>query len=69
MSTVSDVASIAPSRETTASLREKYRDRILPAPFTELPFDVYVIADPLVPDKENLHYFCIYSEIWTTAVR
>jgi hypothetical protein len=54
MSTVSDVASIAPSHETTPSLREQHRDRILPAPFTELPFDVYVITNPLVPGKENL---------------
>jgi hypothetical protein len=54
MSTVGDVASIAPSQEVTPSLREKHRDRISPAPFTELPFDVYLIADPLVPDKENL---------------
>jgi hypothetical protein len=53
MSTLGDVASIAPSRETTPSLLEQHRDRILSAPFTELPFDVYVITEPLVPAKRT----------------
>ena len=54
MSTVSDIAKNAPSQETSPSLREQHKDRLLPAPYTELPFDVYVIANPLVPGQENL---------------
>jgi hypothetical protein len=35
-------------------MRERSDERILPAPFTELPFDVYAIAEPLIPGQETL---------------
>ncbi len=54
MSTASHIGSLAPSIETTPSLRERNPEVSLPAPFTELPFDVDLIANPLAGDQENL---------------
>jgi hypothetical protein len=49
-----DVPSLAPAKVFTPSLCERGKERILPAPFTELPFDVYIIAKPLIADAETL---------------
>jgi len=49
-----DVSSLAPAKVFTPSLRERGKERILSAPFTELPFDVYIIAKPLIADVETL---------------
>jgi len=54
LSTVSHVSSLAPSKETAPSVRERDDERTLPAPFTELPFDVYVAAEPLAPGRATL---------------
>jgi hypothetical protein len=54
LSTASRLSSLAPSKEAAASMRERENDRILPAPFTELPFDVYVTAEPLAPGQATL---------------
>jgi hypothetical protein len=54
LSTVSSVASLAPSKAVANSLREGSDDRILPAPYTELSFDVHIIADPLASGKATL---------------
>jgi len=54
MSTASHIGSLAPSKETAPSLRERNSEVVLPAPFTELPFDIDLIAKPLAPDQENL---------------
>jgi hypothetical protein len=54
LSTASHVSSLAPSKDRVPSMREKDNELILPVPFTELPFDVYVIAEPLAPDQATL---------------
>jgi hypothetical protein len=54
LSTASHITSLAPSKEVAPSMRERSDERILPAPFTELPFDVYAIAKPLIPGRETL---------------
>ena len=54
LSTASHVSSFAPSKEIAPSMRERGDERILPAPFTELPFDVYVADEPLAPDRATL---------------
>ena len=54
LSTVSRLSSLAPSKEAAVSMRERDHERILPAPFTELPFDVYIIAEPLAPGRATL---------------
>ena len=54
MSTASHIGSLAPSKETAPSFRERNPEVSLPAPFTELPFDVALIANPLARDQENL---------------
>jgi len=54
MSTASHIGSLAPSKETAPSLRKRNPEVSLPAPFTELPFDVDLIANPLACDQENL---------------
>jgi hypothetical protein len=54
MSTESHISSLAPSKETAPSLRERGEEIFLPAPFTELPFDVDLIANPLAPGRETL---------------
>ena len=45
---------LAPSKEITPSMRERDDERDLPAPFTELPFDVHVAAEPLAADRAAL---------------
>jgi hypothetical protein len=54
LSTASRLSSLAPSKEAAASMRERDSERILPAPFTELPFDVHVTAEPLAPGRATL---------------
>lgn len=54
LSTASHIPSLAPSKEIAPSMRERADDFRLPAPFTELPFDVYIAAEPLVPDQATL---------------
>ena len=54
MSTASHFTTLAPSKTTAPSLRERGEEIILPAPFTELPFDVDLRANPLVPGRETL---------------
>jgi len=54
LSTASHVSSLAPLKELTPSFQERDNERILPAPFTELPFDVHVTAKPLAPDQATL---------------
>jgi hypothetical protein len=54
LSTASHVSSLAPSKEHAPSIRERANERRLPAPFTELPFDVHVTAEPLTPDQATL---------------
>jgi hypothetical protein len=54
LSTASHVSSLAPSKDLVPSMREKNNELTLPAPFTELPFDVYVTAKPLAPGQATL---------------
>ena len=54
LSTVSSIASVAPSKAVPNSLRERSDYRILPAPYTELSFDAHIIADPLTSGKATL---------------
>jgi hypothetical protein len=54
LSTASSVSKLAPSKELAPSLREREDEHILPALFTELPFDVHIIAEPLVPRQATL---------------
>ncbi|KAF8512928.1 hypothetical protein BU17DRAFT_95797 [Hysterangium stoloniferum] len=54
LSTASQIPRLAPSKENAPSVRERDDERLLPAPFTELPFDVHIIANPLVPNKATL---------------
>ena len=43
-----------PVKKTPPSMCKGDHERLLPAPFTELPFDVYVNADPLAPGQATL---------------
>jgi hypothetical protein len=54
LSTVSTVSKLAPSKSVADSLREQAENRMIPPPFTELPFDVHIIEDPLVPGEETV---------------
>ena len=54
LSTTIHLSSLAPPKAAAPSMREKADGRILPAPFTELPFDVYIIKEPLAPGQETV---------------
>lgn len=54
LSTANHISILAPSKEIAPSMRERAQERLLPAPFTELPFDIYLKAEPLVPGQANL---------------
>jgi len=54
LSTAGTVSELAPSPDVAPSIRERDDERILPTPFTQLPFDVDIVSDPLVPGKETL---------------
>jgi hypothetical protein len=51
LTTATSVNKIAPSKDVAPSYRERESERFLPAPFTELPFDPFVISEPLVPKQ------------------
>ena len=55
MSTATSIGKLAPAREVAPSMRERDAERNLPVPFTELPFDVHIIAEPLLPGQASLH--------------
>jgi hypothetical protein len=54
LSTATSVAKLAPSKEVAPSMRERDDSLILPVPFTELPFDVHIISEPLLIGQEEL---------------
>lgn len=54
VSTASQVSSLAPSKVHPSSMRVRDDESSLPAPFTELPFDVYINAQPLAPGQATL---------------
>ena len=54
LTTATSVNRIAPSKDVAPSYRERQPDRYLPPPFTELSFDPFMIADPLVPNTIGL---------------
>ena len=47
LSTTTSITAIAPSKEVAPSLRERTAKMNPPAPFTELPFDAFLINEPL----------------------
>ena len=49
LSTATHVAKLAPSKAVAPSMRGRADDSELPVLFTELSFDVHIIADPLRP--------------------
>jgi hypothetical protein len=49
LSTATTIAKRAASKAVPHSMREGANANDLPVPFTELPFDVHIIADPLHP--------------------
>ena len=54
LSTAGTVSELAPSQDVAPSIRERSDELELPSPFTELPFDVDLISEPLVPGKESI---------------
>ena len=54
LSTARTVSELAPSQDVAPSIRERSDELELPSPFTELPFDVDLISEPLVPGKESI---------------
>jgi hypothetical protein len=52
--TTGSISKLAPSREVHPSAIAIDCDRLLPTPFTELPFDTYIISDPLISGKSTL---------------
>ena len=54
LSTAIHDLSLTPSKKMAPSMRERNYERRLPAPFTELPFDVFIAAEPLAPDQATL---------------
>ena len=54
LSTTTRLAKLPPSKDVAPSIRERDDERILPVPFTELPFDVHIISEPLAPGRESL---------------
>lgn len=54
LSTVTHISALAPSKQVADSTRERDDERLLPAPFTELPFDAYILAEPLSPGRATL---------------
>jgi hypothetical protein len=55
LSTVSRVVKLAPPKSIADSLREQTEDFDTPVPFTELPFDVYIVANPLTPGTKTIY--------------
>ena len=54
LSTAGTVSELAPSQDVAPSIRERSDELELPSPFTELPFDVDLISEPLVPGEESI---------------
>jgi hypothetical protein len=54
LSTATMLSQLAPPKTVASSMRERDDEYNLPPPFTELPFDAYVISDPLVPGHATL---------------
>jgi hypothetical protein len=52
--TTANVDKLILSKAVAPSMRGRADDRNLPVPFTELPFDVHIIADPLHPGQHDL---------------
>ncbi|KAK2464678.1 hypothetical protein APHAL10511_003254 [Amanita phalloides] len=55
LSTAIRISRLAPSKEIAPSLRERSNDRTLLVPFTELPFNTFILVDPLVPNRDTLN--------------
>lgn len=53
LSTAGTVSELAP-QDVAPSMRERSDELELPSPFTELPFDVDLISEPLIPGKESI---------------
>ncbi|KAM6495131.1 hypothetical protein JOM56_009754 [Amanita muscaria] len=49
LSTATSVSKLAPSKEVAPCMRERDDERFLPAPITELPFDVHLALEPIFP--------------------
>jgi len=58
LSTASSISGLAPSKDVAPSMRERSDDLALTTPFTELPFDVDLLSQPLVPQQESLESVC-----------
>jgi hypothetical protein len=54
LSTMCSISKLTPSKKLAPSMRDREYECFLPAPFTELPFDAYIIAEPLVPGQAIL---------------
>jgi hypothetical protein len=54
LSTATSINGLASSKKAAPSLRERISDMELPVQFTELPFDVFLIKEPLQEQKLNL---------------
>jgi hypothetical protein len=54
LSTIANVSKLAPEQWVADSLREQAADVLLPPPFTELPFDVHIIENPLVSGRDTV---------------
>jgi hypothetical protein len=54
LSTAGSVCGLAPSKDVAPSIRERDDELLLTAPFTELPFDVDLISEPLKPSNETI---------------
>jgi hypothetical protein len=54
LSTAINIPERTLSKDVAPSMQERSADLILPTLFTELPFDVYIRADPLAPGQADL---------------
>jgi len=54
LSTATSISKLAPAKDVAPSVRERDDDLLLPVPFTELPFDAHIIANPLMPNVFEL---------------
>jgi hypothetical protein len=54
LSTATYMPTLTPPKKVAPFIRGNDDERLLPAPFTELPFDVFIIAEPLSPGGATL---------------
>lgn len=54
LTTATSLSKLAPAKSIAPSERERALDTHVPAPFTALPFDAYVVYSPLKPGKYTL---------------